>query len=53
MATDPICHMTVDEKTGPHIDYKGQTYYFCSKHCLAKFAGRFGALRETNRARAC
>ena len=37
MATDPICHMTVDEKTGPHTDYKGQTYYFCSKHCLAKF----------------
>ena len=37
MATDPICRMTVDEKTGPHSDYKGETYYFCSQHCLAKF----------------
>ncbi|MEX0805935.1 MAG: heavy metal translocating P-type ATPase [Candidatus Binatia bacterium] len=37
MAIDPICHMTVDEKTGLNTDHNRQTYYFCSQHCLAKF----------------
>ncbi len=38
MATDPICGMPVDPKTaaGKH-EYNGQSYYFCSRHCLAKF----------------
>ena len=38
MATDPICGMTVDPKSaaGKH-EHNGQTYYFCSQHCLAKF----------------
>src|SRR5918995_7049455 len=36
--TDPICGMTVDPKSaaGKH-EHNGQTYYFCSQHCLAKF----------------
>ena len=35
---DPICHMTVDptRAAGQH-EYKGETYYFCSTHCLHKF----------------
>src|ERR1035441_1843646 len=37
MATDPICHMTVDEKTGLKSTREGQTYYFCSLHCKEKF----------------
>ena len=37
MATDPICHMTVDEKTGLKSTHDGQTYYFCSLHCKEKF----------------
>jgi Cu+-exporting ATPase len=38
MATDPICGMTVDPNgaAGKH-DYHGQTYYFCSQHCVDKF----------------
>ena len=38
MATDPICGMTVNPAStaGKH-EYKEQTYYFCSEHCLAKF----------------
>jgi P-type Cu+ transporter len=38
MATDPICGMTVDPKSaaGKH-EYNGHIYYFCSRHCLAKF----------------
>ena len=37
-ATDPICGMKVDpaHAAGKH-EYHGQTYYFCSGHCLAKF----------------
>jgi Cu+-exporting ATPase len=36
--TDPICGMNVEPKSaaGSHV-HNGQTYYFCSKHCLAKF----------------
>ena len=35
---DPICGMNVepDRAAGSHL-YDGQTYYFCSHHCLAKF----------------
>src|SRR5215813_1028014 len=35
---DPICGMDVEPSTaaGKHA-HNGQTYYFCSQHCLAKF----------------
>ena len=35
---DPICGMDVDPAAaaGSHI-HDGQTYYFCSAHCLAEF----------------
>ncbi|HSD46498.1 MAG TPA: heavy metal translocating P-type ATPase [Pyrinomonadaceae bacterium] len=36
--TDPVCHMTVDPaKAAGEYEYKGETYYFCSTHCLHKF----------------
>jgi Cu+-exporting ATPase len=36
--TDPICGMNVEPEraAGSHV-HNGQTYYFCSGHCLAKF----------------
>src|SRR6185503_20944835 len=36
--TDPICGMTVEPEraAGSHV-YNGQTYYFCSQHCLTEF----------------
>src|SRR5688572_13511692 len=35
---DPVCHMTVDpERAAGRHEYKGETYYFCSTHCLHKF----------------
>src|ERR1039457_5163050 len=35
---DPICGMDVEPATaaGSHV-HDGQTYYFCSTHCLAEF----------------
>ncbi len=38
MKTDPICGMQVDpEKSNRSHAHKGETYYFCSDHCLTKF----------------
>jgi YHS domain-containing protein len=37
-AIDPICKMTVDEKTAKFTsEYKGKRYYFCSPGCKQKF----------------
>ncbi len=38
MAIDPICGMTVDEKTAKfRSEYRGKTYYFCAPGCKKKF----------------
>lgn len=40
MAKDPICGMEVDESTDLTAEKDGDTYYFCSEHCLNKFQER-------------
>ncbi len=38
MALDPVCGMTVDPaKAAGQVDYRGETYYFCSQHCVHAF----------------
>jgi YHS domain-containing protein len=38
MAVDPVCKMTVNEKTARFTtDYKGKKYYFCAPGCKRKF----------------
>lgn len=37
MATDPICGMKVNEKTGLKIMHNGKPVYFCSTHCRDKY----------------
>jgi Cu+-exporting ATPase len=38
-AKDPVCGMTVDPATAKHrAEHAGQTWYFCSAGCRAKFA---------------
>lgn len=38
MAKDPVCGMTVDEKTAKYkSDYQGKTYYFCAATCKSTF----------------
>jgi YHS domain-containing protein len=38
MAIDPVCGMSVDEKTAPaQANHQGKTYYFCSEDCKTKF----------------
>ena len=39
MAIDPICGMTVDERTGIRAQKDGETYYFCCESCRRKFLG--------------
>ncbi len=35
---DPVCGMTIDPATAAgHVEYAGQTYYFCSTGCVTKF----------------
>ena len=35
---DPVCGMSIDPAAAAgQIERDGQTYYFCSEHCLAKF----------------
>ncbi|MGD0954385.1 MAG: YHS domain-containing protein [Methanotrichaceae archaeon] len=38
MAIDPVCKMSVDEKTAKlKSTYKGKTYYFCAPGCKKAF----------------
>lgn len=37
MTKDPICGMTVDERTALRAERDGVTFYFCSDHCRQKF----------------
>jgi YHS domain-containing protein len=36
-ATDPVCGMQVDRGKATTIDFNGQTFFFCSDHCLHAF----------------
>jgi Cu+-exporting ATPase len=37
-ATDPVCGMEVDPATAKNrSEYRGETYYFCSRMCLRAF----------------
>jgi uncharacterized protein len=36
-ATDPVCGMKVDRDKALTATFAGQTYYFCSDHCLHSF----------------
>jgi len=38
VAKDPVCGMDVDEKKAADIfEYRGVTYYFCSRSCKKSF----------------
>ena len=39
MVIDPVCSMTVDEKTALSTVKNGRTYYFCCEFCRQKFLG--------------
>jgi uncharacterized protein len=39
-ATDPVCGMKVDRHKAVSREVAGETYYFCSEHCLRAFGDR-------------
>ena len=36
-AKDPVCGLMVDKESSLSTNYKGETYYFCSKADMEKF----------------
>lgn len=38
--TDPVCGMQVTKAEGLTHSYGGKTYYFCTQHCLDRFAAQ-------------
>ncbi len=46
MTKDPVCGMTVDDKSPHRSTHAGETYLFCSPGCKTKFdqePGRYAA----------
>jgi uncharacterized membrane protein YraQ (UPF0718 family)/YHS domain-containing protein len=50
-ATDPACGMKVDRSTAVTKNVGGQTYYFCSEHCLHAFEARSEPVRRQHQKR--
>jgi len=42
MERDPICGMEINERSAFRLASGGKTHYFCSRHCLEKFASDNG-----------
>ncbi|HWB16860.1 MAG TPA: heavy metal translocating P-type ATPase [Vicinamibacterales bacterium] len=44
---DPVCGMTISPSDAVgHVDYRGQTYYFCAQSCLERFTADPAAFLE-------
>ena len=35
---DPVCGMSVDDRTALQLEFDGKTFYFCSARCLQTFS---------------
>ncbi|MDR1728277.1 MAG: YHS domain-containing protein [Acidobacteriota bacterium] len=40
MVKDPVCGMYMDTRLAVHLEQRGETVYFCSEECKAKFLER-------------
>ncbi len=50
---DPICEMTVDEKTALHTERDGKKFYFCSEGCRQKFQSTPPSAKPENKFGGC
>ena len=50
---DPICGMTVDERTALHAERDGKTFFFCSEHCRAKFLSTPAGTKPEDKSGGC
>ena len=37
---DPVCGMTVTDKSFHHLERQGQSYFFCGTKCKSRFASQ-------------
>ncbi|HEY8240253.1 MAG TPA: HAD-IC family P-type ATPase, partial [Kiritimatiellia bacterium] len=49
MALDPICGISVNEKSAVRAEFEGRKYYFCSQRCLRGFTERVTRPRRASR----
>jgi Cu+-exporting ATPase len=42
---DPVCGMTVTNKSFHHLEQDGQSHYFCGTKCKARFAANLAPER--------
>jgi YHS domain-containing protein len=47
-ATDPVCGMKVDRAKAVAKEFGGETYYFCSEHCLHAFEAGSGTAHHND-----
>ena len=50
---DPICGMTVNEKTALSADRDGKTFYFCSEHCRNVFLSKPDGTKAKGKSGGC
>jgi Cu+-exporting ATPase len=53
LTKDPICGMTVDEKTAIHTERDGKTFYFCSNHCRQQFLSTSAGAKPEGKSGGC
>ena len=53
MTKDPICGMSVDEKTALHAERDGKTFYFCGETCRKKFLSAPAGEKQDEKSHGC
>ena len=50
---DPICGMSVDEKSALRVERDGKTFYFCCERCLQTFLATIAGVKSDSKAGSC
>lgn len=50
---DPICGMSVEEKSALRVERDGKTFFFCSEQCLQKFLATIAGVKSDSKAGSC
>ena len=53
MTKDPVCGMTVDEKTAIYAERDGKGFYFCCDGCRKTFVSSSASSSSKPKARGC
>jgi len=50
---DPVCGMSVDERSALHVVRDGKRFYFCSDQCRQKFLATLAGVKSDSKAASC